>query len=127
MIVRKEITDAKREAYATALVEVYAETSDSDAARAAERRYPYLQERIVTVTLSSGKDVLFKVQAEQEEDENLYVGTLLVSASARRPHWELAHIHVGAIPPDGLRVIAGLIESPLEPYVAPVAPQEPAA
>lgn len=123
MIVNEAITNAKRSAYADALIEG-GEFMDIAGAKAIAR-YPYLTERTVEV-LVNNSPCMFKVQAETDHDpeEGVSAGTLLMKTRARTSRWGYANCHVSQLTSHGMRQLADLIDHPLENYVAPAQPAE---
>jgi hypothetical protein len=119
MIVNQALTDAKREGFIASYKAAYGERSVG-AAHHAEEAFPYMQERVITVTVHN-TPTLLKVQAEDDHDPEtgLSAGTLLKCGTGKRSRWESAWIDVKSVSPADLRAIAALFDSPLEKYVAP--------
>jgi hypothetical protein len=130
MIVQKEKTDAQREGFIAAITERFGERADTRPARdLAELRFPYQQERIITIG-----QYQYKVTAEDEqlnEYDTMPAGTLVEryaagrGGSSRRGGWCECSDRVAAFTSFQLRQIADIMDNPLEDYVEPAAePQQ---
>jgi hypothetical protein len=120
MIVNKATTDAKREGFLNAYVQAYGGGGAHLGYLESVKAFPYKQERVVTIEVG-GKPVLYKVQAEDDDDyeAGYSAGTLLVKTPAKSSTWGVCYARVTEYTPTALRQLADLFDNPLENYIEP--------